>query len=347
MWQVLGHEPIIKQLDRSLKEGRYAHAYLLVGPPRVGKRTLALNLAQAVNCLSQEDAPFGSAQGRPCGECIQCRRIASAQHADVVIIGVQRGEGDGPSRKEIGIDDVREVQHRASLKPYEGRHRVFIFDGAEHMSEEAANALLKTLEEPPPQVLIILLTSREETLLPTIRSRCWRLEMRPLPLAEVARELVNNHPINTTEAEQLARLSMGCLGWALSVLKDPSIMERRTEQLERIAQLSEASLEDQFNYASNLASVFFRDREGAREVLYMWLRWWRDLLLLREGAGEYIYNVDWEDTLRPMTSRLTTAQVVGFIRAILRTLEALEHNANARLALEVLMLNLPGGRIKA
>lgn len=346
MWQMRGHEPVLRQIDKSLREGRYAHAYLVVGPPQVGKRTLAINMAQAVNCLSTEDAPFGDPRGRPCGGCSQCRHIASAQHPDVLVIGVQRGGGDGPPRREIGIDEVREVHHQASLKPYEGRCRVFIFDGAEYMSEEAANALLKTLEEPPPQVLIILLTSQEEALLPTIRSRCRRMELSPLPLAEVAKELVNSHSIGEKEAEKLARLSMGCLGWALSALSDPSILEKRKEELERICQLDLGSLEDRFGYASDLASLFSRNREDARQVLYLWLRWWRDLLLIKEGVEEFVCNVDWVDTLRLRASGFTTAQVLGFIRAMLGALEALEHNANARLALEVLMLSLPGERTR-
>ena len=333
MWQIRGHESLLRQLDKSLKEGRHAHSYLLVGPPHVGKRTLAINMAQAANCLLPEEAP--------CGECGQCRRIASGNHTDVRIIGIQRAGKEGPPRKEIGIDDVREVQHQASLKPYEGRHRVFIFDGAERMSVEAANALLKSLEEPPPQVMFILLTALEDALLPTVRSRCRRLELRPLPMAEVAKELVGTHSADEKDAETLARLSLGCLGWAISALKESSIMERRADVLDHVSSLSKASLEDRFNYASELASTFSQSREDARENLYLWLRWWRDLLLLKEGTEDFIYNLDWADSLRDQAAEYTTAQIVGFIRGILSVLDALEDNGNVRLALEVLMLGLP------
>ena len=332
MWRLRGHEPLLRQVDKSFKGGRHSHAYLLVGPAQVGKGALAINMAQAMNCLSPEDAP--------CGECIQCRHIVSGQHADVLVIGVQRPGEDGPPRREIGIGDVRDVQRQASLKPYEGRCRVYIFDGAEYLSEEASNALLKTLEEPPPQVMLILLTPHEELLLPTIRSRCRRLELRPLPRAEMVKELVNAHSIGTEEAEKLACLSMGCLGWALSAIKDPAVLEKRREELDRIAKIAVAGLEDRFSYASDLATLFFRNREEAREVLRLWLRWWRDLLIIKEGAEEFVYNVDWIDTLRLRASECTTVQVVGFIRGLLSTLEALEHNANPRLALEMLMLML-------
>ena len=336
MWRVRGQDRVLRQIDKSFAEGRYAHAYLLVGPPGVGKRTLAFDMAQAVNCLSRDDVP--------CSECSQCRRIILGQHADVQVLEVRGEGGDGPPRREVGIDAVREMQRRASLNPYEGRERVFIFDGAESMSEEAANALLKTLEEPPPQVLMLLTTSREEALLPTIRSRCRRLELRPLPITDVAVELVNSHSISQDEAEKLARLSMGCLGWALSTLTDPSIIEQRNKELESISRLSEASLEDRFGYASELASLFYRDREAALEVLYLWLQWWRDLLLIGEGGEEFVHNLDWRETLRKVAHGCTAAQVVAVIKATMRTVDALEQNANARLSLEVLMLSLPRDR---
>ena len=336
MWRLRGQEPALRQIDRTLKEGRFAHAYLLVGPPQVGKATLAIDMARAVNCLS--------AQERPCGECAQCLRIASGQHADVLTIGVRRRGEEGAARTEIGIGDVREVQHQAILKPYEGSSRVFIFDGAERMSEEAANALLKTLEEPPPQVMIILLTSQEEVLLPTIRSRCRRLELRSLPLSEVARELVRGHSAGEEQAERLARLSMGRMGRAISALNDPSIIEKRNEDLQRVGQLARAGLKERFDYASELASLFSRDRQGAREMLHLWLEWWRDILLVKEGAESFVHHVEGADALRERAPGYSTAQVVGFMKALLATLDALEHNANPRLALEVLMLGLPAER---
>ena len=334
MWQVRGQEGIVTHLQRGLDEGRLSHAYLLVGPPHVGKGTLAQDLACAVNCLAS--------QGAPCGECSQCLRVSAGQHADVVWVGAQgRGE-EGPGRRETGIDDVRGVQHQASLKPYEGRQRVFIFDGAEGMSDEAANALLKTLEEPPPEVTMILLAGSEDSLLPTIRSRCRVLELRPMPMLGLVEELVETRSLPQEEAEELARLSMGCLGWALGALDEPSILEKRRQDLERILQVCEGTLEERFAYGAELATLFYRNREEARELLGLWVHWWRDLLLLKEGADGFLCNYQWRDDLGRMAAGLTTTQVVGTIHGVLRTLEALDHNANPRLALDVLMLGLPG-----
>ena len=339
MWQIKGHEPLVRQLDQSFKNGRNAHAYLLIGPPQVGKRTLALNMAQAMNCLSPEEAP--------CGVCSQCTRVAAGQHSDVVLVEVRTDREDGPPRKVIGIADVRDIQHLASLKPYEGLCRVFIFDGGEHMSEEASNALLKTLEEPPPQVMIILLSCREDDLLPTIRSRCRKLELRALPLEEVASELVRSHSADAAEADKMARLSAGRMGWAIAAASDPSILESRRQDLERIAELATATLEERFGYASELATLYSRDRESVGEALDMWLSWWRDLLLARQDREKFLCNVDWSDTLTSKAKLYTVSQLVGFIRAILQTLDSLEHNANPRLALELLMLELPGEKARA
>ena len=169
MWQLTGHSRAIGLLRQSLGSGRLSHAYLFVGPAHVGKFTLALNLAQAVNCDGGDP---------PCQECVPCRRIAAAKHADIHIVDLLSVE-----KKEIGIRQVADMQTAAHLPPFEGRHKVFIFDRAELLSHEAANSLLKTLEEPPPNVLIILLTARESALLPTIASRCQRVELRPLPTA--------------------------------------------------------------------------------------------------------------------------------------------------------------------
>ena len=213
------------------------------------------------------------------------------------------------------------------------------------MSEEAANALLKTLEEPPPQVMIFLLTTNEEALLSTIRSRCRRLDLLPVSKEQTTGRLVSEYQADAETAERLARLSRGCMGWAINALKDTQVLEKRTEDLERIVEICEGGLETRFSYAAELATRFSRDREPVRELLFLWLRWWRDLLLIKEDTDEYVHNADLLSQLRLQATQLSTWQVVVFVRELLQTIEALDRNANPRLALEVLMLNLPTARI--
>ncbi len=340
MWQVYGQDHIFRKLEASLKQGRAAHAYLLVGPPHVGKMTLALNLAQGVNCLR--------GPGEPCGDCGQCTRISRGHHADLRVVGLGHSEEGEPARTVIGIGDVREVLRQVNLKPYEGACTVIIFDRAELMSEDAANALLKTLEEPPPQVLILLLTADAEGILPTVRSRCRPLVLLPVPKDRMVETLVKEHHTSPEEAERLARLARGCPGWAITALAEgEEVLERREEQLERLKETCESGLSARFNYAGELATLFSKDRDSVKQQLFLWLRWWRDLLLIKEGGEEYVLNIDRQSDLRLQAAQLTSVQIVRFVKRLLETLEALDRNARARLALEMLMLDLPITTVKA
>ena len=333
MWRTIGHDKAVNTLRRSLSEGRVSHAYLLVGPCHVGKMTLALDLAQALNCLGDE---------RPCGECNQCGRITRALHADVQVVGLGTDEsGDGRIRVLIGIDQVREVQREASLKPYEGSYRVFIFDGAEQFSEEAANSLLKTLEEPPDQVVLLLLASDAGALLPTIMSRCQLLELRPVPASLISRELVARYDVDSDTAYEIARLSKGRPGWAFEAATRRDMLDRLYEKLEAIELVIKEGVGERFSYAASLASVIWRDRDAGRQELAIWLDWWRDVLLVKEGAPEFVTHLSRTESLQTVSRSLTSAQVAGAINAVQQTIDHLDRNVNPRLALEDLMLALP------
>lgn len=333
MWRTVGHQMAISTLERGFREGRLSHAYLLTGPPGVGKMLLALELAQMVNCLGAD---------KPCGQCGQCQRIASGLHADVRVVAVEVQPGpEGRGHTVISINQVREVQREASLKPFEGRCRVFIFDGVEHMREDAANSLLKTLEEPPDQVMLVLLASDVSALLPTVVSRCQRLDLRPLSLELVATELMERYQTDLLKAQEVARLSGGRPGWAFRAMSEPELLERRAERLSAIEAVVNGSLEERFDYASKQAAIFSRDREAVWQELELWLGWWRDVLVVKEGAPDFAVNLSRLDALKAAAGRLSAAQVVKAIRAVQEALEHLERNVNARLALDNLVLALP------
>ena len=310
-----------------------SHAYLLAGPHQVGKTTLALDLAQAVNCL---DCP------NPCEQCGQCSRISRGLHADVQVVGLASAQPDsGRSRVSIGIDQVREVQRESSLKPYEGKCRVFIFDGAEHLSDEAANSLLKTLEEPPEQVLLLLLTSDSAALPATVVSRCQILELRPLARSLIASHLVAHFNADDETADKIARLSNGRPGWAIEASSRPEVLVHLSKKVGAIEAVARDGMEKRFAYAADLASAVARDRASGRRELALWLTWWRDVLLVKNGVPGFVTHLSSLETLQTVDGALSSRQVTQAINAIRRTADYLERNINPRLALEAMMLDLP------
>jgi len=334
VWQIIGQNRVVSLLQRSLERGTVAHAYLLVGPPHVGKMTLALNLAQALNCEAAEP---------PCGECASCQKIASAKHADVQIVGLNRNanSSEAKSQVEISIDQIRQLQHSANLPPFEGKHKVFIIDGAEIMSNEAANSLLKTLEEPVDGVIFILLTTNERLLPATVISRCQRLELPPLPASEIETVLNNRWGIEPPKARLLAKLSHGCPGWAYSATVDDGLLQQRAERIDRLLDIINADYEERFAYATQLATQFNQSRGAVQEILGLWLDYWRDLMLVKAGCNADITNADIEATLIKMAEDYSLAQIKAVINGIQAAEEQLKQNANPRLVLEVLMLGIP------
>ena len=153
--------------------------------------------------------------------------------------------------------------------------------------------------------------------------------------------LVTGHQTTREQSEHWVRLSRGCLGWAIGALDDAQVLEQRQADLEKLQETLDAGLETRFTYANEIATLFGSDRDAAKDLLALWLRWWRDLLLIKEGAEEFLHNADYSDSLRNQASGLSTAEIVQFINRLMQTLSNLDSNVNPRLAMEVLMLNLP------
>lgn len=331
MWQTAGQDRIINFLTDSIKRGSLAHAYLFTGPPHVGKMTLAIDLARTLNCNSDQT---------PCGSCRACERIAQGKHPDVIMIDKNAGRDPKDRKKasEISIETIREhLQRSSSLPPYEGKYKVYIIEDADLMSVEAANCLLKTLEEPPHHVVIILLSAEENALLPTVISRCQRFELKPVSIPEIESRLSPNGEIPQEKVRLLARLSGGCLGWALSATGDDSFMKSRETRLAEFIALINRGWDERLSYIQQLPS----DRKGAAEIFDLWISWCRDVMLIKYNCENAVINLDHINDLKLWASMLTVPEIKDFIDCLNSAATNLSYNANLHLVMEVIMLDMP------
>lgn len=331
-WQIIGQKNVAAFLAKSLEKGVLCHAYLLTAPEHSGKTALALKLAQALNCTGDNS---------PCGGCESCRRITAGIHADVRLISVQAADEDGKNRVELSIEQVREINHAVSLPPFEGKFRVIIIDEAERLSTGAANALLKTLEEPPPGVVFILTTVRENQLPETIRSRCMKLRLAAAPRREIVRFLEHGLGFPAERADLLARLSQGRAGWAIAAARDEGLQLERRDNLLKLTDALDSGFDFRFELADKLSQRFGKTRTEIYRLLDQWLSFCRDILLVKLDIKEEVINTDYEIITAELASRITAAEAQRLIGSLNATRRHLEQNASPRLALEVLMLNLP------
>ena len=228
---VLGHRRLVTLLSRAIARGTLPPALLFAGPAGVGKKRVALALAEAINCTSP--ASGDGLERDACGTCAACRRIARGVHPDVIVLQ----PGDSGS---IKIEAVRDVIREAGRRPFEARRRVVIVDEADALVEQAQHALLKTLEEPPPSSIFVLVSSLPDSLLTTVRSRCPRLRFAPLSPGEVAEALARDHAYSEHEAHAAAADAEGSVGRALSA-ESADLVDARATATRVLQQVARAA----------------------------------------------------------------------------------------------------------
>jgi DNA polymerase-3 subunit delta' len=334
MWQIIGQDRAVALLERSLETGSVSHAYMFIGPAHSGKMTLAMDLARALNCEGAD---------RPCGQCESCRKVTDLKHADVQVVGIAADDPstESKSKTEISIDQIRQIQHTASLPPFEGKYRIYIIENAELLSIEAANALLKTLEEPESKVVFILLVTDSSLLLETVVSRCQPVEFIPVPPEIIQESLTGRWGVDLERAALLARLSRGRFGWAVSAVQDDRMVEQRSEIVENMLEVIDADIDTRFALSSQLAGKFSSDRNFVFERLDILLDLWRDMLLIKTDSIDNITNIDRIHELTGMVEGRSLSVIGDFIRSIQKANVELRQNANPRLVLEVLMIDMP------
>lgn len=343
-WPVYGHAWAIRQLATAASAEATTrgprHAYLFVGPRQIGKSTFARAFAKTLLCES--------AAGRPCGVCRSCQLMSKEAHTDFRLVqptrkakDAERSDGfvvdrlDGTLRTEQATDIVRDVM----LRPMEGRYKIVLIQDMHTANASFANKLLKTLEEPPPHVVLCLTALDRSSLLPTIVSRCQVLELRPLDVATVEHALVEHWHAQPAQANLLARLANGRLGWAVEQLHSKDGMHERQSRLEMLWSLIRADRIERLAFAEQVAAA----RSGVQlfGLLELWASWWRDVMLAQAGCSEACTNIDHLQVIVEQSAALSPERVQEFMKTLKRVDEMLHHTVNTRLALDVLLLRLP------
>ncbi|MDD4334262.1 MAG: DNA polymerase III subunit delta' [Desulfotomaculaceae bacterium] len=319
--EIVGHKQSVKILNKAISSGRVAHAYLFAGPAGVGKETTAMSFARALLCShpAGEDA---------CGICRECRQLSSGNHPDFCLVE--------PAGSSIKIEQVREIQRRVPYRSYQGGRKIFLIRQAEAMTAEAANCILKTLEEPPGDTVFILLSARPQILLPTILSRCQTIYFKAMSVPDLIRGLVNLKGLPEEEARLYAALSGGSMGRALSYASG-SLMADRDGANALAGILWHGSPLD----AVELAGKASESKHKAVFTLDTLACWYRDLMVWREtGKAGSLFNTDRVDIIKMEAARYDTGRILAIIEDIEATKRKIEVNANTRLALETLFLRL-------
>lgn len=305
--EVLGHDRALSIVKAYLANSSFSGAYIFSGPEGIGKKLVAKIIASQLNCTAESD--------RPCGVCASCLKVQKEAHPDLHII--QNGQS------QIKIEDIREILRQANFRPYEGRAKVFIIDNAHKLNIEAANSLLKVLEEPPKDVAIILVTHKPQNIIKTVLSRCKRIKFSPLIRAQLETVLIKNYALDKTSAHFLAFYAEGRLGWALK-LKDTPLLQEKNKIFESFI-LSSKSLDH---------IMMNQSKEQLQVCLNILASWFRDIYLLKVGLSdqETIHSDRHSDLLK-VIPKYSFKQLDEIMLTLSESCLYLEKNINSKLLL--------------
>lgn len=313
---VVGHQRPLQILRRVIETGKVHHAYLFTGMEGIGKRLVALNMAKALNCADQA--------GEACDRCRSCQLIDKGIHPDIILIN--------PTGESIKIEQIRELERSIAFKPYEARWRVILMDGAERMTRDAANALLKTLEEPPPWTAIILVARAVEGLPATVLSRCQRLRFSPLSHAEVKKVLADR--LSAEEISILAPLAGGSPGRALQM---------DSEEIKRVKDLLLSALSTSLTRRLQIARELAHEEGRGRLFLEILGGWLRDLIIYQEtGAEQMLLNRDLLDDIKKVAPGQQTEELLRDFWSLHEIQRGIEAHGNLQLSLESALLGIGG-----
>lgn len=331
-----------RRLSNILQKGKIPHALLFTGIEGIGKRAAAFNFAMALNCL-ETDRSKGQIPGSQadlysenpflwaCGNCNVCKKIESYNHPDVISIQ--------PVKDRIRIGQIRELGHTLAMKPYKARTRVVVLSDAHALNPEAGNALLKVLEEPPDRTILILTAHHLHDLLPTIVSRCQHIRFNPVDAGHIEAYLVDQHGIAPQDASLLAGMAKGSLKKAVSLAKNGWLLKRKWILNVLTTGGDDQKFAERIRTFLAFSEILAQSKGETAESLEILKTWFRDMLVLPYSPGRII-NKDIEEVLKHFLAKLRVEDILKGYNAIHSAQQKIETNANPRLTLDVMMIEL-------
>lgn len=322
--QVTGHETTIAHLKAAIQTDKLSHAYIFAGEDGMGKNLLANAFVQALQCEDRENGVDA------CGKCKSCMQAESGNHPDIIRVTHEKAS--------IGVDDIRlQLNNDIHIKPYSSKYKIYVIDEAEKMTEQAQNALLKTLEEPPSYGMILLLTNNVSSLLPTIFSRCITLKLKAVDQNKIKEFLMKKHKIPDYLADLSAVFAQGNVGKALQFSSSEEFSEMKNEVLHLLKYLDEMELHE----IVERLKVFSVKKDNINYYLDFIVLWFRDVLMYKvtRDANLLIYKSEVSDIGKQASLR-SYEGLECIIKAIEKAKVRLNANVNFEIAIELMFLTI-------
>lgn len=341
-WPLVGNQQITEFLEKSIWNNSISGTYIFNGPDNLGKTTLAKSFAQALLCISKK-----TNTGRlPCGQCLPCRQFKKINTAtDKNALQAEIGEGHGDfhvikkekDKKNISVEQIREFIRVLSMSSFLGGYKIGIIKHADSLSVTAANALLKTLEEPKAKVVIILICEDMEGLPATIASRSRVLQFRPVPSDVIYEYLINTYQASRSQAKDLSRLALGRPALAVKFFENKDTFDFYKEQVGVFLDFKTQTIGERFLSIENLLGKKNSGQEAVKiayRILQAWQGALRDLLLMEYGFFNIVQHQIVKDKLDALKALLSLSDILRLTKAIEVAEENIFYNVNPRLALE-------------
>ncbi|SFG48792.1 DNA polymerase-3 subunit delta' [Lachnospiraceae bacterium C7] len=320
---IIGHEQIIEHLQNAIKMDKISHAYIFNGPDKSGKMMLAESFATALMCEKN--------QVEGCMECHSCKRALSHNHPDIIYVNHEKPN-------TLSVDDIRtQLNNTIDVKPYEGEYKIYIVDEAEKMNQQAQNALLKTIEEPPAYAIILLLTTNADLFLPTILSRCIKLDLKVVNKDLIINHLMKDYQIPDYKAEVCAAFSQGNVGKAIQLASSQEFNELKESAIKLIKKIDDIDLYEMGQTVKKVTEY----KLEINDYLDLLMIWFRDVLYFKAtgDVNDLVFKEEVYD-IKKQAIRHTYQGIETILDALDKAKLRIKSNVNFDLVIELLLFTI-------